>query len=88
MLFGVKAVSFDGFQIKYMRHSRVGFCRVKDSHELSVAQESKNERAKDAFGIRSDFIPGSSFEGKQQQDKPSSKVSGGSGEYVSAYWPD
>jgi hypothetical protein len=39
--------------------------RAKDSHEFSVAQEQKNERAKDAFGISRDFIPGSSLEGKQ-----------------------
>jgi len=38
---------------------------VKDSHEFSVAQEQKNTRAKDAFGIREDFIPGQSMEGKK-----------------------
>ncbi len=36
--------------------------RLKDSHEISMAQEQKNEKAKNAFGIRSDFVPGSSME--------------------------
>ncbi len=34
---------------------------MKDSHEFSVAQEQKNTRAKDAFGIREDYIPGQSM---------------------------
>lgn len=48
---------------------------MKDSHELSMAQESKNDRAKDAFGIRSDFIPGSSFEAKQKEEKSATAAS-------------
>jgi hypothetical protein len=39
--------------------------RVKDSHEFSVAQEQKNTRAKDAFGISDAFIPGSSLKGRE-----------------------
>lgn len=50
--------------------SFIGLDRVKDSHELSMAQENKNERAKDAFGIRNDFVPGSSFETRQKEEKP------------------
>ena len=41
------------------------FTRVKDSHELAVAQEDKNERAKNAFGICDDFVPGSSLDNKR-----------------------
>jgi len=52
-----------------------GRAMVKDSHELSMAQESKNERAKDAFGIRTDFIPGSSFEAKQASEKSAASTS-------------
>ena len=49
--------------------------RVKDSHELAVAQEDKNERAKNAFGIRDDFIPGSSLDNKRllEQDVDAEK---------------
>lgn len=42
---------------------------VKDSHELAMAQESKNERAKHAFGIRDDFVPGSSLDSNRLPEK-------------------
>ncbi|CAG7816885.1 unnamed protein product [Allacma fusca] len=42
---------------------------VKDSHELAMAQESKNERAKNAFGIRDDFVPGSSLDSNRLPEK-------------------
>ena len=32
-----------------------------------MAQEAKNERAKNAFGIREDFIPGSSLEANNKE---------------------
>jgi len=54
-------------KLTYQRDSS-GRRVVKDSHEFSVAQEHKNTRAKDAFGIREDFIPGQSLEGKKFPD--------------------
>jgi len=41
---------------------------IKDSHELALAQEDKNEKAKSAFGIRDDFIPGSSLQSKRPKE--------------------
>jgi len=35
---------------------------LRDSHELAMAQEAKNEKAKNAFGISDDFVPGSSYD--------------------------
>ncbi len=44
-------------------------CRVKDSQAFSVAQEEKNVRAKEAFGIADDFIPGQSIKDKINMPK-------------------
>jgi len=51
-------------KLTYQRDSS-GRPMVKDSHEFSVAQEQKNTRAKDAFGISDAFIPGSSLKGRE-----------------------
>jgi len=34
---------------------------IKDSHQELLAQKEKNERLKQAFGLRDDFVDGSSF---------------------------
>jgi len=54
-------------QFPFQRDSS-GRALARDSHELSLAQEQKNDRAKDAFGIRADFIPGASF-AEREADK-------------------
>ncbi|XP_021948390.1 serine/arginine repetitive matrix protein 2 isoform X2 [Folsomia candida] len=55
-------------KLTYQRDSS-GRPVAKDSHEFSLAQEQKNTRAKDAFGIRKDFIPGQSLEGRNNMPK-------------------
>jgi len=47
---------------------------VKDSHELSMAQEQKNERAKNAFGIKDNFVPGSSMESVREKEKLAAEI--------------
>jgi len=42
---------------------------LRDSHELAMAQEEKNEKAKSAFGISDDFVPGSSYDRSKVVEK-------------------
>jgi len=63
------AEKVNAFRAKLLAEKKSGVARdssgrpiLKDSHELAMQQEAKNEKAKDAFGIRADYVPGSSME--------------------------
>ena len=45
--------------LPYVHCSVVGM----NSHQLAAAKESKNEKLREAFGIKEDFAAGSSFTG-------------------------
>jgi len=71
----------NAFRAKLLAEKKLSYARdasgrplVKDSHEFSVAQEQKNTRAKDAFGISEDFIPGSSLKGRDLAEDMSKEV--------------
>jgi len=64
------------FRAKLLAEKKLSYQRdasgrpvVKDSQAFSVAQEEKNVRAKEAFGIADDFIPGQSIKDKINMPK-------------------
>ena len=46
-----------------------GSLRITDTHEISARKSEENERLRSAFGIRSDFVAGSSFDPVAQEQR-------------------
>lgn len=42
---------------------------MKGTHEVAEANENKNAKMRDAFGIKSDFAEGSSFNEEHQKQR-------------------
>ena len=45
------------------------YCSLKGTHEIAEANENKNAKMRNAFGIKNDFPEGSSFKEEHQKAK-------------------
>ena len=60
--------------IRSLNKSLFAVCRVKETHEIAEAQQRKNEKLRQAFGISEYFIEGSSFDPERHSKEAAAKA--------------